>query len=71
MNSNSNWDKIIDKKFLKPNEMANLLNISRPSVYRLIEKRQIPFYKIGGNLRFKKEDIINYLEMSHFEAMKY
>jgi excisionase family DNA binding protein len=51
--------------------MANLLNISRPSVYRLIEKRQIPFYKIGGNLRFKKEDIINYLEMSHFEAMKY
>lgn len=69
MTTDSNWDEIIDKKFLKPNEMASLLSTSRLSIYRLIQKRQIPFYKIGGNLRLKKEDIINYLEKSHFESM--
>lgn len=69
MNHGSNWDEIINKKFLNPNEMANLFNISKSSVYRLIEKRHIPFYKIGGNLRLKKEDIIQYLEKSHFESM--
>lgn len=69
MNSDSDWGKIIVKNFLSPIEVANFFNISRPTVYRLIEKRQIPFYKIGGNIRFKKKDIINYLEKFHFESM--
>lgn len=71
MNNDSKWDNVIEKKFLSPNELAKLVNVSKCSIYRLVEKRQIPFYKIGGSLRFKKEDIINYLEMSHIKSMKY
>lgn len=69
MNTDSDWEKIIVKNFLSPIEAASFFNISRPTIYRLIEKRQIPFYKIGGNIRLKKKDIINYLENFHFESL--
>jgi excisionase family DNA binding protein len=54
----------IDKCFLSPQELAVFLNISVKTVYRLIEKRLIPFYKIGGSLRFRKEDVEEYLTKS-------
>lgn len=69
MNIESDWDKLIIKNFLSAYEVASFFNISRPTIYKLIEKRCIPFYKIGGNIRIKKKDIINYLEKSHFEAI--
>jgi len=69
MNHDSNWENLINKNFLKPDELASFLNISRLSLYRLTNKRKIPFYKVGRNLRFKREDIINYLKRSHFKSM--
>ena len=70
MNNDLNCDKIIDKVFLTPEDLASLLSISRPTVYRLIERRQIPFYKIGGSLRFKKDEVLTYLEKSRFESFE-
>jgi len=58
---------ISQKSFLRPEELASILSISRPTVYRLIEKRQIPFYKIGGSLRFKIEDVMAYLDHNRVE----
>jgi len=55
MSIGSNTENRI-KAFLTPKELADLLIVSVPTVYRLVEKRQIPFYKIGGGLRFKLED---------------
>ena len=61
---------ISQKSFLKPEELAGLLSISKPTVYWLIEKRQIPFYKIGGSLRFKIEDVMVYLDNNRVEPFK-
>jgi len=47
-----------------PDELAQMLKISRSSVYRLVEQRQIPFYKVRRSLRFKQSDISAYLEQS-------
>ena len=49
------------KKLITPEDLMKLLNISKSSVYRLVDKRSIPFYKIGGNLRFSIDDIEGYL----------
>lgn len=68
--NNSSHAEINRKTFLKPDELAEFLNISKPTVYRLIEKRQIPFYKIKGSLRFKMEDVMQFIQGSRIEAIK-
>ena len=54
----------ITNKLLTPDQLADFLNISKTTVYRLIDSRKIPFYKIGGSIRFDKKDIMNYLQES-------
>jgi len=43
-------------------EVAGLFRVSKSTVYRMIQSRIIPFYKIGGALRFKEEEMLAYLE---------
>jgi excisionase family DNA binding protein len=61
MNIGSNANKRI-KTFLTPEDLAVLLAVSKTTIYRLVVRRQIPFYKIGGSLRFRQEDIERFLE---------
>jgi len=56
-------------KLITPNELAEFLQISKSSVYLLVETRKIPFYKIGGSLRFRKSDIDEYLQKSVFQPL--
>lgn len=62
MNKWSIPENLVNKKFLSPKELKDVLGISLPTVYRLIESRKLPFFKIGKSLRFLREDIIDYLE---------
>lgn len=64
MNNYSNLNKLINIE-----ELMTILNISKSSVYRLVDGRKIAFYKIGGSLRFKEEDILLYLQRSKFESI--
>jgi excisionase family DNA binding protein len=41
-------------------EVAKLLKISVLSVRRL-QQRHIPFFKVGGRIRFARSDIVAYL----------
>jgi len=58
------------KKLITPEDLMKLLNISKSSVYRLVDKRSIPFYKIGGNLRFSIDDIEGYLNTVKIEPIE-
>ena len=58
------------KAFFTPDELADFLAISKATVYRLVNKRQLPFHKIGGVLRFRKDDIEKYLETGRIEPIK-
>ena len=42
---------------LTPANVAELLQVSRGHVFRLVAQRRIPFCKIGGSLRFRSESI--------------
>lgn len=55
--------------FITPDELAEIFKISKSSIYRLIDKRQIPFFKIGGKLRFAQRDVDNYLENVRIEQI--
>lgn len=43
-------------------EAAALLRISVVGVRRLQQKRLVPFIKVGGRVRFDRNDLLQYLE---------
>jgi excisionase family DNA binding protein len=67
-----NWsipDNLIEKPFLSPKELKEILGISIPTVYRLIESRKLPVFKVGNSLRFLREDVIAYLESHRIDQL--
>lgn len=49
-------------KMLTVKQVAGMLNISVSSIYRLLDRKELPSYKIGGALRIKQSDVDTYLE---------
>jgi excisionase family DNA binding protein len=52
-------------------EVAEFLKISVTGVRRLQQQRHIPFLKVGGSVRFLKEDLIFYLRKQRMEVIEY
>ena len=69
MNTWSIPKNLINKKFLSPKELKEILGVSLPTIYRLIDSRKIPVYKIRNSLRFLNKDIIEYLESKRIDPI--
>jgi excisionase family DNA binding protein len=69
MKPDSNQDKLTNKYFLSPQELAVYFGVSLKTIYRRIENREIPFYKIGRSIKFKKEDIEKYIDKVLVESV--
>jgi excisionase family DNA binding protein len=60
-----------DYELMTPDELGEFMKISKTSVYRLVESRILPAYRIGGVLRFRKQDVIAYLESKKTDAVNW
>lgn len=49
------------KELIGVDDLANLLGVSQASVYRMVERRLIPFYRLPRYLRFRRSDVEQYL----------
>ena len=47
--------------FLSPRQAAELLNVTRDTVYRLIRSGQLPSVRVGGQLRIPKRTLASRL----------
>jgi len=56
-------------EFLTTDQLAELLSLSKTSIYRLISRRLIPFYKLGHNVRFKRSDVLEYLDKNCIKSI--
>ena len=56
-------------ELLTPDELAQMLKISKAGVYRLINKRAIRFHKVMGSIRFEKGDVLSFLENNRVEVI--
>ena len=44
-------------------DVAEYLNVDPKTVYRLVNRRSLPGFKVGGCWRFRKEDIDDWIVM--------
>ena len=54
---------------MKPGDVAEFLGISKSTLYLMVETRKLPFYKIGGSLRFKMSDVEEFLKKLRVEPI--
>lgn len=52
----------MEERLLTLDDLAGYLSVSRRTVYRLLEGNSIPAYRVGGQVRFRREDIDKWLE---------
>ena len=53
------------EKLLTPIEVQQLLHISRSTLYRLIQKGQLPVIRVGGTYRIRMSELNAYLEKNN------
>jgi len=58
-----------DKKLLTPNEVIEVLQIPKSTLYKLCSEGEIPAAKIGKHWRFDRERVNRWLE-EQFEAQQ-
>jgi len=56
-------------ELLTVDQVSKVLNVSKTSVYRLVSSRSLPFYKLGHNLRFRKDDVLEFMNKNYVESI--
>lgn len=58
-----------DIQLLTVPQLAELLRVSKTSVYRLVERRQVTFIRLPRGLRFRREDIEAFMRSRSTESV--
>jgi excisionase family DNA binding protein len=61
--------RFIEARLLTVNEVADLLRVSRMTVYRLIKEGQLAAIRVGRSYRLREDDVDEYLRQRYHEAI--
>ena len=62
-------DSIPTLEILTIADVARLFKVSVSGVRRLQQQRRIPFLKVGGSVRFTKDDLMSYMQRVRVESI--
>ena len=54
----------MNERTLTIKELAKYLNVTERTIYSLLERGELPGFKVGANWRFRKEDIDKWIEQN-------
>ena len=58
-----------DIKFLTIDDVSEMLQVTRSTVYNL-KKRGLPYIKLGKNIRFDQQEVIEWVKANRSEDLK-
>lgn len=59
-----------NQELISTEEVCKLVNISRQTLYKLCDKGEIPGKKVGGQYKFVKQKILDYIHQEHNSSNK-
>jgi excisionase family DNA binding protein len=57
-------------EFMDLEEASQFLKLKKPTIYQMVFKREIPFYKNTKKLLFKKNELVEWVENSRVLTLK-
>jgi len=69
INKNKQENLTMDK-WLTLEQIAEYLQMSTSSIYKMAQAGKIPAYKVGRQWRFKKEEIDRWVQRNKFRKVK-
>ncbi|HUT25134.1 MAG TPA: helix-turn-helix domain-containing protein [Sumerlaeia bacterium] len=60
----------MDDRLLTIEEVADYLKVSPKTVYRMIQRKEIPCYKVANQWRFKWSVIQDWMESENFRPLE-
>jgi excisionase family DNA binding protein len=51
-----------DHKYMTTQEAADVLNVSRPYLVKLLDQKEIPYIKVGNRRKIYAKDVFSYLQ---------
>jgi len=62
MNGNNEQNRFVMDKWLTLEQIAEYLQMSTSSIYKMAQAGKIPAYKVGRQWRFKKDEVDRWVE---------
>jgi excisionase family DNA binding protein len=59
----------MEKVYLNIDELSQYLGIKKSNLYGKVERKEIPFYRLGRLIFFKKDEIDSFMEKCRVEAV--
>ena len=60
----------MDSEFLTAEEVAEYLRLPLSTVYKLVQDKRLPGFKVGKHWRFRKETIIQWTKDQEKDALR-
>jgi len=52
----------LDQQLLTTRELMSFLNLSRTKIWEMVKKENLPAFKLGGDYRYRRSEVIAWLE---------
>ena len=59
----------MEKKFLNIEELSQYLGVKKSNLYSKVERREIPFYKLGRLVMFNRDEIDAFMDKCRIEIV--